>query len=69
MYASTYALLYDEQEGKDVASDVFASLHESYLELLQDAAGKYLLSAVRHNCLNRLRDKTNRERIARLYAS
>lgn len=69
MYAVAYSLLYDEQESKDAVSDVFASLFESNVELLPDSAGQYLLSAVRHNCLNSLRDKTNRERIVRLYVS
>lgn len=69
MYAAAYGLLYDEQESKDAVSDVFASLLESNVELLSDTAGQYLLSAVRHKCLNLLRDKTNRERIARLYVN
>lgn len=69
MYAAAYSLLYDGQESKDAVSDVFASLLENNVELLPDAAGQYLLSAVRHHCLNRLRDKTNRERTARLYVS
>lgn len=58
MYAAAYSMLYDEQESKDAVSDVFASLLEGNVELLPDAAGQYLLTAVRHNCMNRLRDKT-----------
>lgn len=67
MYAAAYGLLYDEQDSKDVVSDVFASLLESNMELLPDTESQYLLSAVRHKCLNSLRDKTNRERIVKLY--
>lgn len=69
MYAAAYGVLYDEQESKDAVSDVFATLLESKVELLPNTAGEYLLSAVRHNCLNRLRDKNNRQRIALLYVS
>lgn len=69
MYTAAYGLLYDDQESMDAVSDIFVSLLEGNIELLPDTAGQYLLSAVRHNCLNRLRDKTNRERIAQLYVS
>ncbi len=68
MYAKAFGLLYDEQESKDVVSDIFVSLLESKIELLPSAEGQYLLSAMHNRCLKRLRDKSNRERIAKLYA-
>ena len=41
---------------------------ESNTELLPASAEGYLMVAVRNRCLKRLRDKSNRERILRLYA-
>ena len=67
MYSVACSLLYDEQESKDVVSEVFAYLLESYTELLPASAEGYLIVAVRNRCLKRLRDKSNRERILRLY--
>ena len=67
MYSVACSLLYDEQESKDVVSEVFAYLLESDTELLPASAEGYLIVAVRNRCLKRLRDKSNRERILRLY--
>lgn len=67
MYAVACSLLYDGQESKDVVSEVFAQLLESDTELLPVSAEGYLMVAVRNRCLKRLRDKSNRERILRLY--
>ena len=68
MYSVAYSLLYDGQESEDVVSEVFAHLLESGTELLPASAEGYLMVAVRNRCLKRLRDKSNRERILRLYA-
>ena len=68
MYAVACSLLYDGQESEDVVSEVFAQLLESDTELLPVSAEGYLMVAVRNRCLKRLRDKSNRERILRLYA-
>lgn len=67
MYAVACSLLYDGQESEDVVSEVFAQLLESDTELLPVSAEGYLMVAVRNRCLKRLRDKSNRERILRLY--
>ena len=67
MYAVACSLLYDGQESEDVVSEVFAHLLEGNTELLPASAEGYLMVAVRNRCLKRLRDKSNRERILRLY--
>lgn len=69
MYAVAFGLLYDGQESKDAVSDVFASLLESDVELRPVYEEHYLVVAVRNRCLKRLRDKSNRERISRLYVT
>ena len=67
MYSAACSMLYDEQASKDVVSDVFAHLLESDTKLLPASAKGYLMVAVRNRCLKRLRDKSNHERIVRLY--
>ena len=67
MYSVACSLLYDGQESEDVVSEVFAHLLESGTELLPASAEGYLMVAVRNRCLKRLGDKSNRERILRLY--
>ena len=69
MYSVASSLLYDEQESKDVVSEVFAYLLESDTELLPASAEGYLMVAVRNRCLKRLRDKSTREHILHLYAT
>ncbi len=64
------SILYDEQESKDVVSDIFERLLESrYRSLLPDTVEHYLLTSVRNSCLKRISQKTNRQRIVMLYAS
>ena len=69
MYGMAVCILYDEQESKDVVSDIFERLLESDIVLLPDTVEHYLLTSVRNSCLKRISQKTNRQRIAMLYAS
>ena len=69
MYGMAVSILYDEQESKDVVSDIFERLLESDTVLLPDTVEHYLLTSVRNSCLKRISQKTNRQRIAMLYAS
>ena len=68
MYGMAVSILYDEQESKDVVSDIFERLLESDTVLLPDTVEHYLLTSVRNSCLKRISQKTNRQRIAMLYA-
>ena len=54
-------LLYDEEESRDVVSEVFE-------RVMRDAVPtpSYLLTAVRHRCLDRIAHKQVRERVERL---
>ena len=48
-------ILYDEQESKDVVSDIFASLFHRQIALMPDTAEHYLLTSVRNQCFKRIR--------------
>ena len=49
------AILGDEQESKDVVSDIFANLLHGQTVLMADTEERYLLTSVRNQCLKRLR--------------
>ena len=69
MYRMAVCILYDEQESKDVVSDIFARLLSSDTVLLPDTVEHYLLTSVRNSCLKRIAQKTNQQRIAMHYVS
>lgn len=66
MYHLALTLLYDEDESKDVVSEVFASLLNSRTVMRADHAQAFLLASVRNRCLNVLQHKQVKERFARL---
>lgn len=51
-------ILGDEQESKDVVSDIFANLLHGRTSLIPDTAERYLLTSVRNQCLKRLRHES-----------
>ena len=51
-------ILGDEQESKDVVSDIFANLLHGRTALMSDNAERYLLTSVRNQCLKRLRHES-----------
>ena len=51
-------ILGDEQESKDVVSDIFANLLHGRNALMSDTAEHYLLTSVRNQCLKRLRHES-----------
>lgn len=55
MYRVAYSILLDEQESKDVVSDVFANLLQGDAMLLPDTTEHYLLTSVRNQCFKRIR--------------
>lgn len=69
MYGMAVSILYDEQESKDVVSDIFARLLTSDTVLLPDTIDHYLLTSVRNSCIKRIAQKTNQQRLAMQYAS
>lgn len=66
MYRLAASILYDEEESKDVVSEVFSRLMTSESVLRQDTAETYLLIGVRNQCRNVIERKKVRERFARL---
>ena len=69
MYRMAVSILYDEQESKDVCSDIFGRLLVSDVKLLSGTVQHYLLTSVRNSCLKRIAQKTIRQRIAQHYVS
>ena len=66
MYHLALTLLFDKAESKDVVSEVFASLLNDSTIVRTDDARAFLLTSVRHRCLNVLKHKQVQERFARL---
>ena len=69
MYRLAMSLLYDEDESKDVVSDVFASLLDGSMTFCSDNARGFLLTCVRNSCINVIRHKRVKERFAGLYST
>lgn len=59
------SLLYDREEARDVVQQVFASLWETRVPVLNPDA--FVYRAVRNACYNRIERLSNRERIRQLY--
>ena len=68
MYNLARYLLADDDEGKDVVSDVFTQLLESSAVLISGTERAYLMQSVRHHCFNRIAHMGVRQRVARLLA-
>lgn len=56
-------ILYDEQESKDVVSDIFVNLLQGRTALMPDTAEYYLLTSVRNQCFKRIRHEEVKDRI------
>lgn len=56
-------ILYDEQESKDVVSDIFEGLLRGQTVLTPDTEERYLLTSVRNQCLKRIRHQDTRLRM------
>ena len=68
MYRLAISLLYDEDEARDVVSDVFASLLGG-MSIRSDNARGFLLTCVRNCCINVIRHKQIRQRFIKLYST
>ena len=69
MYRLAMSLLYDEDEARDVVSDVFASLLDGGMAIRSDNARGFLLTCVRNSCINVIRHKQMRERFIKIYST
>lgn len=66
MYNLARCILYDEDECKDVVSDVFAKILTENFVLLPESEEYYLMRSVRNRCLNILSHKTTKEKVVKL---
>ncbi|MBQ3122100.1 MAG: sigma-70 family RNA polymerase sigma factor [Bacteroidaceae bacterium] len=69
MYRVAYSILLDEQESKDVVSDVFAGLLQGNTMLLPDTCEHYLLTSVRNQCFKRIRHEETKQRAEQFICS
>ena len=66
MYRLAASILYDEDESKDVVSEVFSRLIVNGIVLRPETAEAYLLTGVRNQCRNVMERKQVRERFLHL---
>lgn len=68
MYRVARSILYDEEDSKDVVSDIFAYLLREHIVLLPDSEEQYLLTSVRNRCFKQLRHEEVKRQMAERYA-
>ena len=61
-------LLYDDEEAEDAVQDVFVRLMESRVLPPKDKTRAYLMTAVHHGCINRIKRKSMAEKVRSLYS-
>ena len=66
MYNLARCILSDDDESKDVVSEVFAKILADGVVLVPGSEEGYLMRSVRHRCLNLIAHKSVKERVARL---
>lgn len=66
MYTLARVLLHDDEESRDVVSDVFADIASGGVIVQPERARSFLLTCVRNKCLKRLRAMQVRQRASRL---
>lgn len=66
MYYLARTILYNDDESKDVVSEVFTHLLDSTIILMPDTEENYLMKSVRHRCINVIAHKQIKERVANL---
>ena len=66
MYNLARYILSDDDESKDVVSEVFTQILADDMVLLPESEEGYLIRSVRNRCLNLIAHKSVKERVARL---
>lgn len=69
MYRRALTILYDRQESDDVVSGIFETLLRQDISLMPNTERQYLMKSVRNECLKRINQKSNRERLMKSYAA
>lgn len=67
MFRLAKTMLYDQQESKDVVSDIFARLLRDGVVPQERTTEGYLMTAVRNRCRDVLSHKSIRERVEKLF--
>lgn len=67
MFRLAKTMLYDQQESKDVVSDIFARLLRDGVVPQERKTEGYLMTAVRNRCRDVLSHKSIRERVEKLF--
>lgn len=68
MYRVAMTFLYDEEESKDVVSDIFVCLFRESMVLLPESEERYLLASVRNRCFKRMRHEEVKRKMMDNYA-
>ena len=66
MYNLARCILSDDDESKDVVSDVFTTILADDVVLMPGSEEGYLMRSVRNRCLNLIAHKSVKERVAKL---
>ena len=66
MYNLARCILSDDDESKDVVSDVFTTILADDVVLMPESEEGYLMRSVRNRCLNLIAHKSVKERVAKL---
>ncbi len=66
MYNLARCILYDEDECKDVVSEIFSKILADQITLLPESEEGYLMRSVRNRCLNILAHKSTKEKVVKL---
>ena len=66
MYNLARCILYDDDECKDVVSDLFSKILTEHIVLLPESEEFYLMRSVRNRCLNIIAHKSTKEKVVKL---
>ena len=66
MYNLARCILYDDDECKDVVSDIFSKILTEQIVLLPESEEFYLMRSVRNICLNIISHKSTKEKVVKL---
>ena len=66
MYNLARCILADDDESRDMVSDVFTHILEDDVVLMPESEEGYLMRSVRNRCLNLIAHKSVKERVAKL---
>lgn len=68
MYRVARTILYDEEDCKDVVSDIFVCLLRESMVLLPESEERYLMTSVRNRCFKRLRHEEVKRKMRDSYS-